>query len=128
MKKVFLALVFLFLLTAYGYAQKQTQTTVNLKPGGYTYFTKIYTKKSQTLAVNFDASSPVEVYVLDIDNFANWRNGNSFSSYYTSGRISRGIITLKLGNGVYYLVVSNTFSVLTSKTVVMTFFEGYREG
>jgi hypothetical protein len=61
----------------------------------------------------------IEVYVLSEDAFVAWRNGYSTSTYYDSGKVSRGIIhaNLPVDSGSYYLVFSNDVSGKTPRTV-----------
>jgi hypothetical protein len=61
----------------------------------------------------------IEVYVLSDDAFVTWRDGYSTSTYYESGKVSRGIIhaTLPVDAGSYYLVFSNRGSPKTARTV-----------
>jgi hypothetical protein len=58
------------------------------------------------------------VYLLDRDGYANWKNGVQPASVYESGRTSAATLEVPLPRyGVYYLVVSNQFSVFTRKLV-----------
>jgi hypothetical protein len=75
------------------------------------------------VAGQFDAGdgpgNEIEVYVLSDDAFVTWRDGYSTSTYYDSGKESRGIIraTLPVDAGSYYLVFSNKASLKTARTV-----------
>ena len=75
------------------------------------------------VAGQFDAGdgpgSEIEVYVLSDDAFVTWRNGYTTSTYYDSGKVSRGTIhaTLPVDAGFYYLVFSNNVSPKTARTV-----------
>ena len=60
------------------------------------------------------------VYVVDQNEFANLQNGENFNVYYStpqqiSGNFNVGIPCDK----TIYLVFSNTFSIITSKTVTV---------
>ena len=61
----------------------------------------------------------VEVYILDEDGLANFKNGDTAQTYYNSGRVTVGnlSITLPPRGQNYYIVFSNTFSTFTSKAV-----------
>jgi len=61
----------------------------------------------------------VEVYILDEDGLANFKNGRPAQTYYNSGRATVGniSITLSARSQNYYVVFSNTFSMFTSKAV-----------
>lgn len=65
------------------------------------------------------AGNEVQVYVLSDDAFVTWRNGYAISPYYDSGKVVQGGIhaELPVGEGTYYLVFNNNFSVKTAKTV-----------
>jgi hypothetical protein len=60
----------------------------------------------------------VEVYVLDEDGYVNWRNGIEPRAIHESGRTSASTIEIPMpGEGRFHLLISNRFSVFTSKTV-----------
>lgn len=61
----------------------------------------------------------VQVYVLSDEAFVTWRNGFAISPYYDSGKVLQGNIRadLPIGEGTYYLVFNNNFSVKAAKTV-----------
>jgi pre-peptidase len=60
----------------------------------------------------------IQVLVLSEDDFVNWQNGHPASACYDSGKVTQSTITATLpGPGTYYLVFSNTFSLLTPKAV-----------
>jgi hypothetical protein len=65
------------------------------------------------------AENEVQVYVLSDEAFVTWRNGFAISPYYDSGKVVQGSIQaeLPIGEGTYYLVFNNNFSVKTAKTV-----------
>ncbi len=63
-----------------------------------------------------------EVYLFDGNGMTNWKNGTHPTTYYSSGRVSAATVDADIqGNGPkYHLVVSNAFSVVSSKTVELT--------
>jgi hypothetical protein len=63
----------------------------------------------------------VEVYILDENGLINFQNGNSTNTYYNSGRKTVDDYTTYLSPGLYYIVVSNTFSLVSSKAVTLTY-------
>jgi hypothetical protein len=65
------------------------------------------------------AGNEVQVYVLSDDAFVTWRNGYAISPFYDSGKVLQGNIhaDLPVGEGTYYLVFNNNFSVKTAKAV-----------
>lgn len=72
---------------------------------------------------NFTASggsgNDIEVYVMSEADFVNWQNGHAAKTYYNSGKVTVGNITVNLpaDAGTYYLVFNNKFSLLSSKSV-----------
>lgn len=99
-------------------------SNARINPGNYVWFNKkISYWTSNVYVAKFEASSPLEVFVLDEKNFYLFQNGKSFFSYYSSGRVSDGGFNMQLKNGKYFLVVSNTFSIITGKDVKITFFD-----
>lgn len=60
----------------------------------------------------------VRVYVFDADGMINFRNGTAGNAIFQSGQTSAVTLDVPLpGTGTYYFVISNVFSVFTSKTV-----------
>jgi hypothetical protein len=56
--------------------------------------------------------------VFDSDAFTNWRNNHEVSAYYNSGKMTTGSLDVRLREpGTYYLVLSNTFSTVSTKDV-----------
>lgn len=123
MKKFALFGLLLICLSITVKAQAQ-QTTINLKPGGYWRIDRDF-KRVGNFYGSFAASSPVEVYILDYTNYLAWLKGESFNSAYTSQRTSDGKFNVKLGKGTWFLVVSNTFSWVASKTVGLSYAATY---
>jgi hypothetical protein len=71
---------------------------------------------------NFTVSSGTEndIIVLIMDNtaFTNWTDGQQVSVYYDSGQLNTDNFNVNLTDaGSYYLVFSNTFSLLAGKDV-----------
>jgi hypothetical protein len=63
-----------------------------------------------------------EAFVFDEDGFTNWRNDTSPQALYQSGRVSAATVTASsnIPGRPYYLVVSNAFSSVTTKTIEIT--------
>ena len=60
----------------------------------------------------------IQVLVMDEDGYVNWQNGHAARRYYDSGQVTQSTIAATLPHpGAYYLVFSNTFSLLTPKAV-----------
>jgi hypothetical protein len=64
----------------------------------------------------------IEVFLLNDEQFTNWKNGHATPTYYNSGKTTVGDVqtALPAGVGTYYLVFNNKFSALTAKAVVFT--------
>lgn len=71
------------------------------------------------LSATGGSGNDIEAYLLNEDEFVNWQNGHSTSTYFSSGRVTQGSINAQLpsGAGTYYVVFNNKFSLLTPKAV-----------
>lgn len=70
-------------------------------------------------------SHDVDVFVVDEDGLQNFRHGNAFDTYLRHQRTSAVTLDLPLqGFKQYYLIVSNTFSAFTGKTVAIESVKG----
>ena len=96
---------------------------ITLNPGKF-WFRPIFMPEGGTFSGRFRAKggsgNDVEVYILDSDGFENFRNRNSAQTYYNSGRKTVESFNVMLPAGNYYLVISNTFSIISTKTVSLT--------
>lgn len=65
------------------------------------------------------SGNDIIVYIMDSTSFVNWQNGHQVNVYYNSGQYttSHFDVALPSGSGFYYLVYSNTFSLLSQKNV-----------
>ena len=106
--------------------------TVNIVNGlitvnaGYYEYYQVYVPSGATnvqIQGSFTASggsgNDIVVLIMDSTNFINWQNGHQASAYYNSGELTTSSFDVPLpsGSGSYYLVYSNTFSVLSQKNV-----------
>ena len=57
------------------------------------------------------------VYVIDDENFDRFENDQSISTFYNSGKVKSGTFDVTLSEGEYYIVMSNTYSSFSTKTV-----------
>ena len=57
------------------------------------------------------------VYIVDEGDFRKYENGQKFSIYYKSGKVESGVFDIVLSSGKYYIVMSNTYSSFSTKTV-----------
>ncbi|MGA9472149.1 MAG: zinc-ribbon domain-containing protein [Terriglobales bacterium] len=69
----------------------------------------------------------IEVFLLNDDEFTNWKNRHSTPTYYNSGKVTVGDVQAVLpdGAGTFYLVFNNNFSMVTAKAVEFTGFLAY---
>ena len=65
----------------------------------------------------FRSDTNIEVYIMDDDALENWQHGASVNTYYSSGRLTVANINVRLGEGDYNLVFSNTYSTFSIKEV-----------
>ncbi len=100
---------------------------ITVQPSQYNYYmlTVPSGARSVSVDVSFTASggsgNDIEVYVVDQTNYVNWQNGHAATAYYDSGQVTTDTTIVSLpGGGTYYLVYSNTFSSVSSKTVQTT--------
>lgn len=100
--------------------RRVVSNNLHIKPGAYfTWNLIVDNRKGAWLHGSFSASSAVEFYVLTPDEYERWRNDESYSYVFATGRV-RGFVfdpPLGLSSGEYRLVMSNKFSFLTSKDV-----------
>jgi hypothetical protein len=91
--------------------------------GKYKYFGTTISTRSECaqIAGRFHAEggsgNDIEVFILDGDQFENWRNGHSTPTYYNSGRVTVGKINVCLPSGTYNIIFSNTFSSVSNKAI-----------
>jgi LEA14-like dessication related protein len=89
-------------------------------PGTYTSI-PFNMQCSGTLIGQFSAQASlgnnIIVYVLDPTSFRQFQSGISTQTYYNSGKTSSGTINIGLPPGQYYLVLSNTYSLVSTKNV-----------
>lgn len=57
------------------------------------------------------------VVLLDEDEFYKFQNDQGPSAYYNSGKVEYDTFDLRLNSGDYYIVMLNTYSVFSTKTV-----------
>jgi len=57
------------------------------------------------------------VLVMDDYNFNKFENNQSVLSFFDSGKVKSGEFDLLLESGDYYIVMSNQYSLLSTKTV-----------
>ncbi|SMH71336.1 hypothetical protein [Candidatus Nitrosotalea okcheonensis] len=97
---------------------------VHVNAHTYTYYTFSAPSGSTNAYVSgkFTAGggsgNDIRVFIMDDQNFINWRNGHQSNVYYNSGQETVGNINANIPSGqTLYLIYDNTFSVLSSKEV-----------
>ena len=91
-----------------------------VEPGTYTYipFTLSCTASTTgSFAAQAALGNNIVVIVLDQNNFQLVSNHQQASAFYNSGKIQAGSFNLTLQPGTYYIVLSNTYSAFSTKTV-----------
>jgi len=96
--------------------------TLTVSAGSFQEFRFEVTSRMRSPAVSIDfevlKGTDVEVLIFDDIAFKNWKAGLAVNANYFSGRIAADRRNVFLStSGAYSLVVSNIFSVITSKTV-----------
>lgn len=61
------------------------------------------------------SGNDIAVLIMDSTDFINWQNGKKAGTYYSSGQLTTSSFDVPLpsGLGTYYLVYSNTFSIIS---------------
>lgn len=89
-------------------------------PGTYTSI-PFNMQCSGTATGSFFASAAlgdnIIVYIMDSSGFSQFQSGQSATAYYNSGKVSSGNFNIGLPSGQYYLILSNTYSVFSTKNV-----------
>jgi len=65
-------------------------------------------------------SNDIYCHVMDADQYENFKNGNEFVTFYSSGRVTVANLNVRLPAGIYFLVFSNRHAVATPKTIYGT--------
>lgn len=78
----------------------------------------LHPRVSGRLTARGGTGNDIEVFVMSDADLINWKNGHSANTFYNSGRVTVADVKVALpGPGTYAVVVSNTFSGMTPKTV-----------
>lgn len=99
---------------------KFVDSIYKVSPGAYTYVAFTLPCESKVEG-GFEASdilgNDIVVLVLDDYNFYKFENDELVSSFYDSGKVNSGTFDLTLESGDYYIVMSNQYSMISTKTV-----------
>jgi hypothetical protein len=66
-------------------------------------------------------NNDIDCLIMEASELENFKNNQTFRTYYRSGYITTGNINLSLPAGTYKIVFSNTKAWITNKTVVARF-------
>ena len=100
--------------------QKFVDSIYKVHPGSYTYvsFSLPCTSKVQGgFAANDLLGDDIIVLVVDDSNFDRFENSMAIYSFYDSGKTKSGEFDLTLEAGDYYIVMSNQYSIFSTKTI-----------
>lgn len=97
---------------------------IRVGPGQYVYYTfsapngASNAVVSGTFTAGGGSGNDVRVYIMDDQNFINYKNDHQVNVYYSSGQETVGNINVNIPAGqTLYLVYDNTFSIVSSKEV-----------
>lgn len=96
--------------------------TVPVTPAGATGHTLI-----ARLEAAGGTGNDVRVLLFDRDNYLNWSNGHAAQAIFDGGRATVTNMRVSLEPGEYMLILDNSFSWMTDKTVSGELFIQYRE-
>ena len=100
--------------------QKFMDSIYKVSPGAYTYVAFTLSCESKVegeFAASDILGNDIVVLVLDDYNFSKFENDQYFISFYDSGKVRSGVFNLTLEDGDYYIIMSNQYSVISTKTV-----------
>lgn len=100
--------------------QKFVNSIYKISPGAYTYVAFSLPCMAQVeggFVANDILGNNIIVLVLDDYNFNKFENGELVSSFYDGGKVKSGAFNLTLQAGDYYIVMSNQYSMISTKTV-----------
>ncbi|MDW8114449.1 MAG: Ig-like domain-containing protein [candidate division WOR-3 bacterium] len=101
---------------------KLTQTIINWQgavPAGYAYYWTYYIKANWTIHGNFSVDvHDINFLILDENNFDNWWNGRSYNYVVKISRSTGSSFSALIPHdGTYYIILDNTYSLITDKFV-----------
>ena len=95
-------------------------STYRVGPGTYRYVT-IDMPCTGTIQGGFISNAvlgdDIKVYLLNQNQFNGYKNNESVSTYYNSGKVEYGTFDVTVNADNYYVIMSNTFSSFSTKTV-----------
>jgi len=122
---VIVTMLVISMLSASSYAQQASGVVIinsayKVNPGTYNYIPFNLTCSgivSGSFSAEAGLGDNIMVFVLDQNNFNSYQSGTQSSASYASGKVPSGSFNLNLGSGNYYIVLSNTYSTFSTKTV-----------
>ena len=108
--------------------------SINVPPLTYRYITFDVPSNARDVQLNINIvasggwGNNIILYVMNYPNFVNYENGNNYYVYYNSGKETYIYTTVNLpnGGGEYVIVLDNTFSIISTKTVTGTITLSYQ--
>lgn len=98
--------------------------TFTVAPGRYQYFGFYVPSYMAQVFGRFRAQggggNDIICFIVDQDGFENFAAGHTVNTYYNSGQVTVGTINVRLSQGQYYIVFSNTYSTFSNKAVAAT--------
>ena len=95
-------------------------STYKVGPGTYTYL-PLTLPDVCTIQGGFISSAAlgdnIIVYLVDEGDFALYKRGDDFRTYYSSGKIEYDTFDITLNPDKYYIILSNTYSTFSTKNV-----------
>lgn len=94
-----------------------------IQPGGYLTYTVTVPDRTCTLSGRIEGVSggnrDFEAFIFDDDNFKNWSTRHESRGLSSGNVVAWTPRTTIRGPGVHHVVISNTFSVVSSKVVTI---------
>ena len=100
--------------------QKFVDSIFQVGPGAYTYVSFSLPCIAQIkggFVANDIFGDDIIVLVLDDYNFNKFENSQYYTSFYDSSKVHSGEFRLILESGDYYIIMSNQYSMISTKTV-----------
>lgn len=100
--------------------QKFVDSIYKVGPGAHTYVSFTLPCRAQVeggFSSNDILGDDILVMILDDSNFDKFENGMIVSSFYDSGKVKSDVFDVTLDAGEYFIVMSNQYSLISTKTV-----------
>jgi hypothetical protein len=112
-------------LTPVNYSEDIMSGTVTIGASSYVYYKFTVPSRAFNIVVEGGVTSIsgnyFRIYIMDSTNFFYWQNGQRVNPHYSSEYITRmGLANTLPPDGIYYLVIDNTFSINSQTVVIQT--------